>query len=354
MRNVVRVRYLCRTFLLYCRTLYRRRQVASLLAFERLADCLTAGIDLTRSVQFLAAQSRGAQAKIFTSILAEVNEGRPITPALNDFVDSSVVSMFRIAEQVGVLPTAIKEFVKREREKHVRQSQLVRALAYPLGLLVACMGLVIFVQLRVQPELRLLGVALHAKANTAHAVWSHIATMLPWFVCMSFIVLPASYASVRVLRKITGRKIMPLPFDILMANIETENFVYILLVQLRAGLTYMDAFEIGISASKGRRRELHDHARRHVLAGNPLSESLHPRLSPLLYEMVAHGELTGEVEKSLTQTRAALQESIYRTIGHITRLLEPLLMSVMGTVVLASMYSVFAPMYAAVSSTVPN
>lgn len=331
---------------------YRRRKSASLLALERLADCLSVGIDLTQSVQFLARHSRGSQANLFVSILAEVDQGRPLSPALRPYVDRGTIAMFGIAEKVGVLPSAIREFVKRERENQLLQARLIRAVAYPFGLLLGCMALVVFVQLRVQPELRLLSATLHPKSDAMQSVWAELAVFFPWFICALFVLLPMMGISVYLLRKFTGRRIMPLPFDRLLKNIESEQFVYSLAVQLQAGLTFMDSFDVGLDSSTGRRREFYQHARKKVLEGHPLSQSLHSRLAPIVKDMVAHGELTGEVEKSLSQARRLLQENNYRTMEQAMRLLEPILMFVMGMVVLASMYSVFSPMYAAITSTV--
>lgn len=320
-----------------------------LFALEQLSECLNVGIDLTQSVRLLAKRSSGKKQTVFLEIQQQVENGLPIADVLGRYVDATSASMLRMSEHVGVLDVAIREYVRRERQRNQRREGWIRSLSYPFGLLLGCAGLVLFVRFQVQPELFALRNSF--QSVTSSDTWLQtVAIGLPLWIFVLFFALPGGYAVICLMRRYTGHRVVALPFDRLRSEYETEHFVYCLSVQLSAGLSLMDALQVGTESSKKRTKPLFEYTRSSILSGNTLSDSLHPRLLANLKDIVQLGEITGEVARALNQAQTMLEESIHRQMDRLTRYLEPIFMGVMGLVVLSTMYSVFAPMYAAVSS----
>lgn len=72
--------------------------------------------------------------------------------------------------------------------------------------------------------------------------------------------------------------------------------------------------------------------------------------TPFIYELVGAGEDAGELEEMIGQCANYYEGQVIRTIEKVERLIEPLLMTIMGIVVGALVVSVMVPLFKAINS----
>lgn len=325
------------------------RRAEFLLAMEYVADMLAAGIDLTESFTYLSVQGTRLGAEIGQRAQHQLEAGRPLADIFLPYVDFVSFSTFVLAEQVGALASALRDYVIRERSRRAWRQNISRTLAYPLMLLAACYALAAFVRLSIQPELQNLQDSLSGSHHTD--VISTAAVYVPSMLLLGLMILPCAYGALHLCRRLTGKRIVSLPFDDLLQSLASERFAYGIQVQLAAGVSVMDALG-AVIASQRQTRIVKQYAfvRREILRGHRLSEALPIELHPLISQFVEMGEQTGDVSEALSRACTLLRERVAKRLQRIASWLEPCVMSLMGLVVASIMYSVLGPMYQTISS----
>ena len=90
-----------------------------------------------------------------------------------------------------------------------------------------------------------------------------------------------------------------------------------------------------------------------LLAGNPLAEGFEKSkdVFPVaMIRIIAAGEKSGSLEKSLVELSEQFEEQVENTLKTVTTLMEPLLLIVIGFLVGGIMLSIIAPIYQMIGS----
>ena len=128
---------------------------------------MNADISLTESLEILRAQAGGRKSHIlFDRMLAEVEEGRPLSRAFTAFPNvfgEFCVSMVQVGERSGTLPAALEHVAVELTKKQQLRSKVVGAFIYPAVIALATLGITIFLMLFLFPKIMPIFKSLHAE-----------------------------------------------------------------------------------------------------------------------------------------------------------------------------------------------
>lgn len=332
-----------------------------LVAFSRqLSLMFKSRISLIQSLRTLADQTKN---KEFTEKIILISEniegGGSLSQSLERFpriFSPFFVNMVKSGEASGTLSQSLDYLADHlEREYHLA-SKLKGAMIYPAMIVVVAVGVVAMMMLFVIPnlskvlletgqELPLVTRIVIAGSNFSRHNWWIFAILLT----ASFIFLP------RYLRTPSGKVfkdnlLLRIPvIGQFLRMIYVSRFAENLSTLVAGGLPIIRSLEItgevvGNAVYQERIAEL----REEVGQGKGISGVLsrHPKeFPPLLTQMVAIGEKTGTLDKSLLDVVTFFQKEVERSVDNILSLIEPIMVIFLGLVVAGLMGSILLPLY---------
>lgn len=89
-----------------------------------------------------------------------------------------------------------------------------------------------------------------------------------------------------------------------------------------------------------------------IKMGQPIAKSLEAvNIFPsMLIEMIAVGEMTGELDNILNSTASYFDDQVDNSISQMTQMIEPMLIMVIGVIVAVVLISIFLPMMSIMNS----
>lgn len=341
-----------------------RIPVAALAAFTRqLATLLRAGIPLEQALRTLQRQVDLPRLRaIVAQIHARIAEGIALHRALEEF-PGVFPPVFRAMVEAGESGGRLEDVLERladhtERQQALRQ-KLATALIYPAVMTVVAIGVVLVLLTYVVPEivrvfahtgqtlplltrlliatselLRSYGLLLLALAAGAVALWR-------WLVRRPG---PRAYLTAlwdtQVLRVPILRHVVCLR--------DSARLVRTLAILTQSGVPLLDALTIGgRTLGNGILRAAVERGANSVREGGRLHVALAAdgHFSPLLVQMLAAGEDSGELEQMLSHLAAQQERDLETKVSTLAALLEPLVILAMGGVVLMIVLAVLQPIF---------
>ena len=332
---------------------------------RQLATLLNAGISLSDALEDLATQmEKPGFAEVLSDIRNKVMGGTSLSSALREHPKvfaTLFCAMVRAGEESGNLESIMGDLAAYlEREISTRR-QIKSALMYPALVGVVFSGVVAFLFLWLLPRFKSMFDSLGGELPLVSQVALSFSSFVQSWI---FVILPAAVGAVFALRSWVktprGREAMdklklraPL-FGGLVQKFVLVRFLETLATLQRSGVPILMSLELAsdTAGSVPYEQEL-DRARREVAQGSFLSaelakSALFPRM---MVRMLAVGEETGKVDDLLKRTAVFYQEDLDARIQGLTRLIEPLLIVMMGGVVAFVVLAVYLPIFK-IASTV--
>jgi type IV pilus assembly protein PilC len=332
-----------------------------LVVFTRqLSTMISAGVPMTRALSTLQDQAENKYfQKVIGDISKDVESGQPLADAFGKFpnVFSDVyVNMVRAGEAGGILDEILKRLAAQvEKEASIRK-KIKSASAYPLVILsvtvIAFFGIMIFVipklgaiikdlggpdaQLPVYTQ-AMLGISDFMRSNAILLVG---VTVIAVFFLRRYVKTPKGKYN---LHKLLLR--LPL-LKIVITKIAIARFARTFASLMSAGVSVLDALEVtgGAIGNKVIEKELKNAAKA-VKNGKQLSEPLSesPHFPPIVSQMLAVGEETGQTDTILLKVADFYEEEVDNTIDSLSSLIEPAMIIVLGGMVGVIAASVMGP-----------
>jgi len=338
---------------------------ARLAFFRALATLVRAGVSLRRALDVTIDRCGDAALReALRAVRADVEHGSALSEAFARrprAFSPLDVAMVRAGEAGGILDDVLERlaaFLERDGELRKRLSA---ALAYPLVVVTASAGLVLFLLIRIVPMFEQMFASFHVELPLATRLLLSVAAAargpLPW-ACAAVVALAALAlgAAARIpagaLALDRCRLALPIVGPLLKKTI-TARLARTLATLLRAGVELVAAIEIlrpvASSASFSGALARVDVALRHGDAlATPLAAS---RLfDPLAVALVRVGEETGLVDEMLLNVAAYFESDVEAAIATLGAVLEPALIGVLGAVVGFIVFSVFLPLYSLIGA----
>jgi type IV pilus assembly protein PilC len=332
-----------------------------LVVFTRqLSTMVSAGVPLTKSLATLQAQTDNKYfQKVIAGISKDVEGGFPLADSFAKYpnVFSEVyVNMVRAGEAGGILDEILKRVATQTEKDATIRKKVKSAAAYPTVIMgitvIAFFGIMIFVIPKLGAIIKDLGgpdaklpVYTQAMLNLSefmqnNAVLLLVATVGAVFFTRRYIRTPAGKYRFHGL-------LLRLPvIKVIITKIAIARFSRTFASLMSAGVSVLDALEVTGAAigNKVIEAELKK-AAKEVKNGKQLSEPLSssPYFPPIVSQMLAIGEETGQTDTILLKVADFYEEEVDAVIDGISSLIEPAMIIVLGGMVGLIAASVMGP-----------
>ncbi|MDM7461829.1 MAG: type II secretion system F family protein [bacterium] len=349
---------------------YGRVKLTDLAIFSRqFSTMLDAGVSLIRCLDVLQAQTNNARLrKILIDLSARVESGESLSRSMARHpkaFSQLIIGLIRAGEVGGVLEESLQR-IAAFLEKDVELRRKIRsALTYPVIVLLAAIGIVIFLVTWLVPQFADLFKELGIKEMPAMTQFlidlSALFTQRWYVVVLSVIVILIAYklfVSTRVGRRVADRVKLRIPvFGPLHHKIVMARFSRTMGTLLASGVPILQAMEtvagvVGNSVVSDAVIESRSRIREGEKIADPLQRS--KMFSPMVVHMISVGEESGSLDHMLNKIADFYENEVEMTIASLTAAIEPVMIVLLGFIVGFIVIAMFLPMIEVISNLSQN
>lgn len=331
-----------------------------ILLVRNLAATVKAGLSISEALDILIAdETKNALRNILTQAKTNLQRGQPLSKTFESFkkfFPKVFVGMIKAGEASGKLGETLEELSHHLTREYNLTRRVRSALAYPVLLLSASLGIIVLLMVFVLPRL--------AKTFTQTGVelpfFTKVLFVIGGFIAanpiVDFLVIAGVVWFFIYFRKTPlGRRVFLKIF--LMIPIARELVKKIALVRftrtlgslISSGTPIVDSLRLSAESvgNESYKKVILESAEK-IKTGIPLSKILgsHPELFPrFLTSLTVVGERTGTLEHILKTFSNFYDEEVDNTLKDLTTFIEPLLLLVMGLIIGAIAFSIVLPIY---------
>ncbi len=324
------------------------RQLSTLISANiPLVDCLTALVDQVENQKL-----RG----VLSQVREKVTGGARLADALRahpDVFNDLYINMISAGEASGSLETVLKRLAEFTEGQAKLRSKVIGALTYPIVMAFVGITLMGFLLVSVVPKvtkifedskatLPLPTRLLVATSNFLSAYWYLVILAIP-FIVIGFKKFKNSKKGTLMLDRFTLKA--PI-FGEMFRMIAISRFCRTLATMLASGVQLLSAMDIvkNIVQNSVLTQVIED-TKLSVKEGESIAEPLRRsgQFPPIVTQMIAIGEKTGELEIMLERVADSYEQQIDTKVSTLTTLLEPIMIVVMGAVVSFIVLSILLP-----------
>lgn len=349
---------------------YGRVKLSDLAIFSRqFSTMLDAGVSLIRCLDVLQAQTNNARLrKILIDLSARVESGESLSRSMARHpkaFSQLIIGLIRAGEVGGVLEESLQR-IAGFLEKDVELRRKIRsALTYPVIVLLAAIGIVIFLVTWLVPQFAELFKELGIKEMPAMTQFlidlSALFTQRWYVVVLSVIAILIAYklfVSTRVGRRVADRVKLRIPvFGPLHHKIVMARFSRTMGTLLASGVPILQAMEtvagvVGNSVVSDAVIESRSRIREGEKIADPLQRS--KMFSPMVVHMISVGEESGSLDHMLNKIADFYENEVEMTIASLTAAIEPVMIVLLGFIVGFIVIAMFLPMIEVISDLSQN
>ena len=324
---------------------------------RQLASLLAARVPLERALGAVIEQAeRAAVRDRFAAVRADVVGGQTFAQALarhpDDFPEV-YRALVGAGEQSGDLGLVMGRLADYIESRTALTQKLILAFTYPMIVTVVAVLVVIAMLTYVVPQV--VGVFEQTRQNLPPltvamiAISDFVRVYGIWLLAALIAAIIAFRVALRAptARLAWHRRLLDMPlFGRMIRGMNTARFASTLAILASAGVPLIRAIEAGSRTltNESLRAAALDALER-VREGAPLSRALaaQKQFPPMMIQMIASGEATGEVGEMLERVATTLSTETERRALTLTSLLEPALILAMGGIVLLIVLAVLMP-----------
>jgi type IV pilus assembly protein PilC len=328
---------------------------------RQFATMINSGLALIRALSILAEQTDSAKLReTIEAVRADVEQGQSLSNAIakhEKVFPKLYVAMVRAGETAGMLDEVlIRVAVMLEADVRLR-SKVKSAMTYPIIVLVMAIGLSTAMLIFIVPTFT----AMFEDLGSELPAFTQLLVDLSSFVMsplgvVTYIVVPVvlwqAYKRIRATEK--GRytldviKLKVPVFGILFHKIALTRFARNLSTLLAAGVPILQALEITKDTVNNGPMgdaigDVQDSVRQGESIAGPLSN--HDIFPPMVVQMIAVGEETGNVDGMLIKVSEFYDTEVEAMTESLAALMEPLMIAIIGAVVGGMVIALYMPMF---------
>lgn len=325
---------------------------------RQLSTMIKAKIPLDEALEAVVEQTDDKSLKtVMSQVKASVNEGKSLADSCKMFpkVFSQIfVAMIQVGEASGNLDLVLVRLANFAEANQAMRQKIIGALTYPIFMMVAGTAITVFLFAFAVPKIT----EVFAGSNMALPQLTQIMLSIShfissyWLLLILFLIggffLFKWWISTEGGRAKWDAIALKLPgVGKLVRMIAVSRFARTLSTMLGSGVQLLDAIDVvkevvdNAVIKKALIQSRDSISEGHSIAG-PLKAS--GEFPPILTHMIAVGEKTGELEEMLNVVSDAYDSQVDSAIQSMTRLLEPIMIAVMGGVIALVALSIFMPL----------
>lgn len=325
---------------------------------RQLATLIKARIPLDEALAALIEQTDDNRLKgVLSQVRESVNEGKSLAESCKMFpkVFSPIfTTMISVGEASGNLDLVLTRLAKFAESQQELRNKVIGSLAYPGFMAVAGMGITIFLFAFAVPKITEVFAGSKMALPTLTVVMIAISDFMAanWLIVVGALVgtffLFQWYVNTSSGRAWWDAISLKIPgFGKLRRMIAVSRFARTLATLIGSGVQVLSAIDIvkDVVDNTVIRQALIE-SRDSISEGKSIAGPLKAsgQFPPILTHMIAVGEKTGELEEMLNVVSDAYDNQVDNAIQSMTRLLEPLMIVVMGGIITLVALSIFMPM----------
>ena len=341
------------------RSFQRKISLKNLVIFTRQLSALTSGgVVLDRALKLIGDQSSNSQLKEHSLTLASrIEEGFSFTEALKEFpqsFDRLFISLVSAGEKAGDMAGVLDRTASYLERKSKIQQDITGALIYPAVLLSLAFIIVslmlIFVVPSVVDQFANLNQELPLITRWLIGLSNFISGPALWILLILVLSLLFSFRffGVEKLFTIVDKYLLKIPvLKGFLINSNLARFTTSLSILRNNDIPIVQALEISTATiSNSHLRSNLEKSLSGVSEGNSLAQCLSsvPQIPPMVTQLVASGERSGELENMLSKAADFLDMEFQQSTKIAMNLLEPMVVVIMGTIVASIVVAVLLPL----------
>ena len=326
---------------------------------RQLSTMLSAGIAVLPALEIIVRQMDNPRfKKIALAVADDIESGVTMSDSFAVFprtFNKLFLNIVRIGEETGSLNSSFEYLADLyENEKDIKE-RINAATRYPKLVLIAILGAVTFLMTFVVPKF----VGLFSKSSATLPLPTRLLIAISDFFSHNLLLLGIGVVLLatawRLAMQYDGvvlawdRWLLRVPIlGELSVKIYMSRFCRVLAVLSKSGIDIITGLRLSASALENLVLfRMAEDVLGEVEEGVPLNTAMakHPLFPPLVVQMVAVGEETGEVDQMLNKVADYYDKETNYTIKNPATLIEPLLLLVMGTMVGFIALAIFMPMW---------
>lgn len=339
----------------------KRVKLKDLVIFTRQLSTMTsAGVPLNRSLSTLQNQTGNKYFnKVIGQIGRDVEAGGTLASAFSKHprvFNDIYINMVRAGEAGGILDDILKKLASQvEKDASIRK-KIKSAMAYPIVIfsitIIAFFGIMIFIIPTIGGIILDLGGPDAELPVYTRAMLSISDFMRANAIFILVVGFGASYVIRRYIKTPKGKYqfhwlLLKTPIiKTVITKVALARFARTFASLMSAGVAVLDALEVTGSAigNKVIEAELKK-AAKEVRNGKQLSEPLSqsPLFPPIVSQMLAVGEETGQIDTILIKVADFYEEEVDAVINSLSSLIEPIMIIILGSMVGVIAASVMGP-----------
>lgn len=331
------------------------------LSTKQLAILLRSAVDINDSLRAVSEQVENEELKaIYVRIRELVSEGKSLSNAHAQFpkvFPAIYTNMIAAAERAGALPLVMQRLSEFIFYQIAIRRKVVGALTYPAFMVVMAIVVVIYLFVKIMPQLTKSFTSLKVTLPWYTVVMNDISAWLQdwWIICLTLAAASALflYSWSKTTR---GRYRIDLflytapVIGPLMQRVTISRFTKTLSTILSSGVRIVEALSLTrrVVGNSVMEKVLDDVIVK-VQDGDKLASALEKsgRVPAMVIHMLRTGEKTGKLEDMLVNIAEVYDADVDNQIAGATRLIEPAMMLFMAVVVFMMVMAVIGPMMAA-------
>jgi general secretion pathway protein F len=340
------------------RRLWQAPQLQLAVFSQQLVSLLEAGLSLVEALEALAQkESNGGTRRTLERMLLRLYEGQTLATAIAEhpatFPELYIASV-RASEKSGALREALKRYIAYQQQADALRKTLVNACIYPAVLLVAGLLVTLFLMGYVVPRFS----SIYEDVGTELPLASRL--LLQWGQLLeahaglvvaggTAVLAAAAYALSRpALRAAAGAWIARIP------AVGRQLHVYQLArlyrttgMLIRGGIPAVPALRMSAGVVRAGSRAAYAAATRAVIEGQSLAESMESQgfTTAVAARMLRVGERSGNMGEMMERIADFCDEELARWVAVVTRLIEPVLMIVIGLIIGVIVVLMYFPIF---------
>lgn len=326
---------------------------------RQFATMINSGLSLIRALHILAEQTENkVLAEVSREVRQDVEKGASLSQALArhpKVFNRLFVAMVRAGETGGVLDSVLLQLADIIEKQVELKRKIKSAMTYPVAVLFLVLLIVTAMLIFVVPTFETLytdlGGTLPLPTRILLGVSAFVVKWAPLIIVAEVLMVIAFrkwITSERGRAAWDAFKLKVPIFGKLVHKTVLTRFSRTFAVLLRSGVPILEALEItsetvNNSVAATAIRETQSAVKRGESVASELNQ--HAIFPPMVVQMLAVGEETGQVDTMLEKVADFYDQEIEATVDALTSLLEPLLIVVMGGAVGGMVVALYMPMF---------
>ncbi|EOE2081659.1 type II secretion system F family protein [Vibrio cholerae] len=327
---------------------------------RQLATMLTTGVAIVQALKLVGDNHRKAEMKsILAQITKSVEAGTPLSKAMRTasaHFDTLYVDLVETGEMSGNLPEVFERLATYREKSEQLRAKVIKALIYPSMVVLVALGVSYLMLTMVIPEFESM-----FKGFGAELPWftQQVLKLSHWVQAYSlwaFIAIAAAIFGLKALRKNsfqirlkTSR--LGLKFPIIgnvLAKASIAKFSRTLATSFAAGIPILASLKTTAKTSGNVHFETAiNEVYRDTAAGMPMYIAMRntEAFPEMVLQMVMIGEESGQLDDMLNKVATIYEFEVDNTVDNLGKILEPLIIVFLGTVVGGLVVAMYLPIF---------